>query len=46
MSSMFDPPPPRQRGHDSFTTMISGAIFLAILFLTLTLVASCIFGGD
>ena len=42
----LDPPPPRQRGDDCFTTMISGAIFLAILFVTFTLVASCLFGGD
>jgi len=25
--------------------MLSGAIFLAILFVTFTLVASCLFGG-
>lgn len=28
------------------TTMLSGALLLIILFVTFTLLASCLFGGD
>ncbi len=37
-----DPPTPRKGGDDCFTTMVSGAIFLVLLFVTFTLVASCL----
>jgi hypothetical protein len=44
--SWTDPPPPRRRGDDCLTTMMSGTLLLIILFVTFTLLASCLFGGD
>ncbi len=46
MSSWTDGSPPGQHGGGCFGTMASGAIFLVILFVTFTLVASCLFGGS
>lgn len=44
--SWTDLPPPRRRGEDCLTTVMSGALLLIILFVTFTLLASCLFGGD